>query len=518
MGQIIEYDWNVTLQPEGSDVVLSNESAMDPTFVPEVIGTYRLSLAVKDVNNTWSENEDTVNITVSPQGTLIPVANAGPDITIELGAQVVLDGTNSTDDLKVEMYLWTHESGAITLDIENETEATAYTTPVLIGSYQISLKVRDNDGFWSEPDYMTLTVIPENKAPVALIDSPSDGSEYLDSDIIEFDGTDSDDPEEGDLTFEWSSSLDGDLDSNSTFSSNLTAGLHTITLKVTDDHGLNGTETIDITVIEDTAPTAVLSVDMTLILKGDKVAFDASSSTDFESDIIEFMFDFGDGGVTTWQTKKKATHIYKDVGTYNATVTVRDPAGHETISEGIQIKIGVKPEAKLEADVLVIRVKKEMVLDSSGSTDEDGRIVSYLFDFGDDSDSGWTNESSVTHVYDKPGRYTVSVKVKDDDGLESTLKKVTITVKKAKEPGPSNALSAYLLPLILLIVILVVVIVVALYLKGRKGGAEGTDPGLDQPQYQPPAQPPEQPAEQPQPQEYQDPGQPPFQPPPPPPQ
>ena len=68
-------------------------------------------------------------------------------------------------------------------------------------------------------------------------------------------------------------------------------------------------------------------------------------------------------------------------------------------------------------------VGAEIVFNASDSYDPDGEIVKYIWDFGD----GEVVESSdpiVTHVYDKPGVYNVSLTVIDNDGLEASMSKV----------------------------------------------------------------------------------------------
>ncbi|MGM0588037.1 MAG: lamin tail domain-containing protein [Bacteroidota bacterium] len=68
---------------------------------------------------------------------------------------------------------------------------------------------------------------------------------------------------------------------------------------------------------------------------------------------------------------------------------------------------------------------KAITFSSSGSSDSDGSIVSFAWDFGDGS-SG--SGSSPSHTYTTAGSYTVTLTVTDDDGAQATDQAaVTIT-------------------------------------------------------------------------------------------
>jgi PKD repeat protein len=70
-------------------------------------------------------------------------------------------------------------------------------------------------------------------------------------------------------------------------------------------------------------------------------------------------------------------------------------------------------------------VNQQVTFDASGSTDDDGSIVSWVWDFGDgDQDSG---EKDITHKYAKPGMYTINLTVRDDDDAVAVASK-TINV------------------------------------------------------------------------------------------
>ncbi len=72
---------------------------------------------------------------------------------------------------------------------------------------------------------------------------------------------------------------------------------------------------------------------------------------------------------------------------------------------------------------------------SGTGTDEDGRVVAYAWDFGDGTRG---QGPRTTHVYEKPGRYQVTLTVTDDDGLTgSAAAVVDATAEVAAQPAPT---------------------------------------------------------------------------------
>jgi len=75
------------------------------------------------------------------------------------------------------------------------------------------------------------------------------------------------------------------------------------------------------------------------------------------------------------------------------------------------------PRAKLELPkAATAGVKTPIAVLAS---DPDGRIASYRWDFGDGK-SEKTSGPSVTHVYERQGKYTVQITVADDQGIEGS--------------------------------------------------------------------------------------------------
>lgn len=86
------------------------------------------------------------------------------------------------------------------------------------------------------------------------------------------------------------------------------------------------------------------------------------------------------------------------------------------------------PKAKISADTMNDQSPLEVSFDGSGSSDPDGSIESYSWDFGDGEES---SEVSPTHTFtndtDSTIEYDVTLNVTDDMG-ESDTAEVTITV------------------------------------------------------------------------------------------
>ncbi|MFH1725858.1 MAG: thrombospondin type 3 repeat-containing protein, partial [Elusimicrobiota bacterium] len=86
------------------------------------------------------------------------------------------------------------------------------------------------------------------------------------------------------------------------------------------------------------------------------------------------------------------------------------------------------PTAEAGSDQTIL-VGQSAAFDGGGSSDPDGTIVSYGWDFGDgDTGSG----QAVTHPYDRPGSFTVTLIVEDDDGATDS-DTLTVTVRTPEE-------------------------------------------------------------------------------------
>jgi large repetitive protein len=139
------------------------------------------------------------------------------------------------------------------------------------------------------------------------------------------------------------------------------------------------------------------------------IVFDAKGSTDLDGDLLEFQWDFGDG---TTAAGSRVVHRYDEQKTYPALLIVSDNSGEvgNSASERFSVKVNKPPVAKAGADVVTAPLKS-VSFDGRSSSDQDGQLILYNWDFGD----GQTASGSRTaHIYDKPGTFRAALRVEDD--------------------------------------------------------------------------------------------------------
>ena len=124
------------------------------------------------------------------------------------------------------------------------------------GVYYIGVTI--GDGEYNISYSWDLTIINKNRKPTAIISSPLDNAEFTINSNIFFDASGSSDPDNDDLTYSWTSSIDGNIGNAATFGRKLSRGTHIITLTVNDGQGGTDTAQITITVKKPSEPTGFI--------------------------------------------------------------------------------------------------------------------------------------------------------------------------------------------------------------------------------------------------------------------
>jgi len=284
----------------------------------------------------------------------------------------------------------------------------------------VTLTVTDNEGL-TDTFTVDVTVFPALESPVASF--TENATTTLTGDVIHFDASESYDPDGTIESYFWDFG-DGTNASGVTVDhSYVDDGTYTVTLTVTDDDDLTGLDTAT-KIIENRPPVALFTQSLTTVETGKTTTFYAGDSYDPDGEIISYEWNFGDGTIVT-ETDLSITHVYDDDGSYTVTLTVTDD-DRATNSTSITKTVSNRPPTALfTQNATTVDVGEAIHFDASGSSDLDGDIVEYFWDFDD-----LTDETGVTvdHAYTEGGNYTVTLTVMDDDGATSTFS-VEITVK-----------------------------------------------------------------------------------------
>jgi PKD repeat protein len=321
-------------------------------------------------------------------------------------------------------FSWNVPGGTYFLKVEADTATFAYGN---LGNYRLSAEYTPNGG----------------AQPVAVIKaSPATGSAPLE---VQFDGTGSTDDQEI-TSYLWTITGGTSTISPSTNSTTahtfLAAGTYEAQLTVTDSAGLSNTTTQTITVTQaNTPPVAVIKVTPATGSAPLGVAFDATASTD-DQEITSYLWTItgSQPAMTSESPQAQFNTTFLSAGTYEARLTVTDSMGlTSTATQTITVTEppNTPPVAAFTASTTSGPATLTVTFDASASSD-DGRIVSYNWDFGDGRkeelpthygiDIKNQTQPPISNYYFVPGTYVVTLTVKDDKGQVSEPARQVITV------------------------------------------------------------------------------------------
>jgi len=475
--------WKFLSTPAGSTATLSDPNSATPTFIADVLGQYILKLTVEDGQG----KTDSDQVTIRTLRTIVinEVAYMGTQATTY---DEWMELYNNTDlDIDVSGWTLSADDGIPNIVLSGIVSAHAYfllertddTTVSDILADQIYTGVLENDPTaetlflkdplghiidtangngraWPEGDNPTKSTMeridpltpdsdanwatndgthrngddadgkPINGTPKARnsgFNSPSiagAGPDQLVSvgDTVTLDGSGSSDSDPDDLlSYSWIflSKPVGSLALLShprivkpIFVADV-AGDYILELSV--QNGCWGTDSDQVTITANVPPTAGFAFSPTEPTTRDVVQF-TDQSSDSDGTVILWNWDFGD---ETTSTDRNPSHQYGDAGTYSVTLTVTDDDGgtdelsheiivEEAIGEIIQAIFAFSPTEPTTRDVVQF---------TDQSSDSDGTVTSWDWDFGDEATCTDCNPS---HQYGDAGTYSVTLTVTDDDG------------------------------------------------------------------------------------------------------
>jgi PKD repeat protein len=338
-----------------------------------------------------------------------PQAVPGGPYTVNEGSLVTFDGSGSRDpDGSIVKYEWdlNYDGRAFTVDATGQTASTRY--PDGPATVTVALRATDDKG----ASHIAATQVKvENVSPMVEAGGPYVGQV---SSLISLAGTATDPGliDQVGLTYRWEFG-DGNEGYGSIVShSYAQAGSYTVELTVTDKDGALGTDMATVEVYAVNHPPAAVISGPTSGLVGETLSFSGINSADRDGRIVRYIWDFGDG---TTGSGVEVTHSYNAAGSYQVTLTVTDDGDlSDSATQTVQVdQPNLPPKAIISGPTSGL-VGETLSFSGANSSDDDGRIVSYAWDFGDGTTGSGLN---VTHSYTTDGSYTVTLTVTDNGGL-----------------------------------------------------------------------------------------------------
>ncbi len=408
-GGPIDYAWSL------GGVLMATGPA--PVVGPFDAGVHTITLTVTDVDGASATDE--VVVTVLNRA---PVANAGPDRTVNHAQAIALDGTGSSDPEGGALgYAWSIGG------VQIATGATPTVGPFAVGTYTVTLTVTDDKGA-TTTDSMIVTVI--NQAPVANagLDQTVNHAQ-----TVALDGAGSSDPEDGALAYAWSAGGVQIATGANPVVGPFAVGVHAITLTVTDDHGATAADSMVITVTNE-APLADAGLDQT-VNHAQTVTLEGVGSSDPEGGVLTFAWSLGGVQVATGANPVVGPFA---VGVHTITLTVTDDKGATGTDSMIVTVTNAPPLANAGPDQTASHAQT-VTLPGSGS-DPEGGALSYTWNLGGVQIATGPNPTVGPFAV---GTHMVTLTVTDDHGATATDSMLITVVNEAPvaNAGPDQTVS-----------------------------------------------------------------------------
>jgi len=425
-----------------------------PTHVYAEPGIYPVKLVITGDPAGSCDDTNTAELSVTVQES--PESSfKGPSV-VSVGDIAAFDGSASKSNSgKIVSWDWDFGDG------HSATGMTADHAYSKSGQYAVKLTIKTD----TESECSTVTAehsIVVNAPPVA--DAGEDKFAGTDE-IVIFDGSKSFDPDGSIVSYEWNFG-DGETASGVEVRHLYrSGGIYPVTLKVTDDTAVKNNRAEDkLRVTVNNPPNAVIRMEKKsedkkekkpeknqtgkafAVCSGDKIYLSAKESSDPDGNLLknkkaQYQWDFGDGQRAEGS---EIVHVFTVPGAYQVILTVDDGTGlgnsRNESSETVIVNTLPKADAGLDQTVCL---DETVTFSASGSSDPDKNRLTCHWDFGDDSSA---EGETVTHKYEKTGRYSVKLTVTDDSGASCNSSEDTLSVKVNAAPvadaGPDREVFA----------------------------------------------------------------------------
>lgn len=397
---IVSFNWTVLFF--GTPV--SYGSAVDFEYNFTKAGSYTVILNVTDAANHW----DTAFVNVTVRDTEAPKARCGDDAIIPTGFTLVLDASESTDNVVIVNYTWGFVYDGEVIVLYGVGTSFTFHIP---GFYTIQLMVVDSSS--NIGTTLKNVEVRDFKPPDAVLGEDLTIDE---GHSVNISGTLSTD-NVGVVSYQWTvTSPDSQTDYfegvwfNHTFD---VPGVFTVTLNVTDAAGNSDFASLIVTVLDVTDPIANAGSDAT-IEQGTLLTLNATGSVD-NVGVVEWVWTIETSGEPRVVQGSIIEHLFEGLGTFKVVLTVSDAVGNmDTATIVVTVIDAMGPIARAGSDVTVDQ-GTTVTLDGTESEDNMG-IVEWLWTVVTPEGAVNLEGAIAEHRFDIVGTYDVFLNVSDAAG------------------------------------------------------------------------------------------------------
>ena len=439
-------------------------------WTANLTGNLTLTIAVDRPGSLPELDDNNNNATFQLYVNIPPVAIIvmdPPDGRPFVDQAMLFNATGSSDpDGRIASYLWGFGDRTFASVV---SASHVYKTD---GAYTISLNVTDNDG---ASTVVSQRITVQNRVPSANLSWAPVRGDITTNFTLRYQLYDPDRTLSG---LRWDLGDGANTTDQAPTHRYADDGVYNITLTILFNNGKNSTTASGKLTVDNIPPMATIVSAPSELGKLQPGLFKAGATD--PDDLLSppsFSWDFGDG---TSASGPEVHHGFNQSGNYRVTLTVVDEHGlNATLFALVRVPNSAPIAAFAQPPPAYLN--QTFRFDASFSNDPDGRIQSYLWDFGDGQmGSGVV----VDHNYTVAGNYTVRLTVRDVEGANSTQVATVWVRELPSAPRPlveeKEASPLVAVGILIVVVFAVVIGLIAWSRMRRREGPSPSPPGEEQ--------------------------------------
>ncbi len=286
-------------------------------------------------------------------------------------------------------------------------------------------RLRPSDGEDYGKDYYSENITIENSKPNIIISSPKK-FQFFEIELIKFDASETTDADSDEFKFFWNSDIGGKLSEKPIFEKKLIVGTHKITLLVNDTEAES--EKIIELLIKPKPEAIIEEIQPNPAYFGESVEFNGKASGEANKYLWESNIDGFLSEKMNFKTNKLSRGFHE----------ISFSVGFDEIrSEKVFLELEILNNKEEELPLIICSLSKNSAVVDEVlwfNLSDSGFCTHFFIDFGDGTNSGWTERCEISHIYKNAGAFQVLIRAKNREGLESE-KDILISVNKMANKG-----------------------------------------------------------------------------------